>query len=40
MKTRNLIITLLLMLSSGAMQAKDNIAYQDNQVRFTVITDR
>ena len=39
MKTRNLIITLLLMLSSGAMQAKDNIAYQDNQVRFTVITD-
>ena len=39
MKTRQLIISLILLLLSGAINAQDNIAYQDGEVRFTVITD-
>ena len=39
MKTRQFIIGLILTLLSGGLNAQDNIAYQDGEVRFTVITD-
>ena len=41
MKVFHLITAISLMLWSGALYAKnnDNVAYQDRQVRFTVITD-
>ena len=39
MKTLPTIIALTLTFLSGVLYAQDNIAYQDDAVRFTVITD-